>query len=903
MARCCQGLSAAAPAPAADLPSSSSGATRPAHLVRLLRAAGDDRLLSQGRRIHARIVSLGLEEELGNHLLRLYLKCESLGDVEEVFSRLEVRDEASWTTIITAYTEHGQAKRAIWMFHRMQQEGVRCDAVTFLAVLKACARLGDLSQGRSIHAWIVESGLEGKSVLANLLLHIYGSCGCVASAMLLFERMERDLVSWNAAIAANAQSGDLDMALELFQRMQLEGVRPARITLVITLSVCAKIRQARAIHSIVRESGLEQTLVVSTALASAYARLGHLDQAKEVFDRAAERDVVSWNAMLGAYAQHGHMSEAALLFARMLHEGIPPSKVTLVNASTGCSSLRFGRMIHACALEKGLDRDIVLGNALLDMYTRCGSPEEARHLFEGIPGNAVSWNTMIAGSSQKGQMKRALELFQRMQLEGMAPVRATYLNLLEAVASNPEEARAMAEGRKLHSRIVSCGYASEPAIGTAVVKMYASCGAIDEAAASFQRGAMEDRHDVVSWNAIISSLSQHGHGKRALGFFRRMDLHGVAPNQITCVAVLDACAGAAALTEGVIVHDHLRHSGMESNVFVATALASMYGRCGSLESAREIFEKVAVERDVVIFNAMIAAYSQNGLAGEALKLFWRMQQEGSRPDEQSFVSVLSACSHGGLADEGWEIFRSMRQSYGIAPSEDHYACAVDVLGRAGWLADAEELIRCMDVKPTVLVWKTLLGACRKYRDVDRGRLANSMVRELDPGDESAYVVLSNILAGAGKWDEAAEVRTEMESRGLRKQAGKSWIEIKSRVHEFVAGDRSHPRSEEIYRELERLHAEIREIGYVPDTRLVLRKVDEAEKERLLCQHSERLAIALGVMSSSTDTVRVMKNLRVCEDCHNATKFISKIVNKEIVVRDTHRFHHFVDGSCSCGDYW
>ena len=336
---------------------------------------------------------------------------------------------------------------------------------------------------------------------------------------------------------------------------------------------------------------------------------------------------------------------------------------------------------------------------------------------------------------------------------------------------------------------------------------------------------------------------------------------------------------------------------------VGSALLHMYAKCGSIDDARLAFDKME-ERNVITWNVMVRGLAQHGCGHEALQVFRSMIADGVKPDEISFVAVLSACSHSGLVDEGRRLFLAMTQDYGIERTVELCTCMVDVLGRARHLEEAKLLIGNMPVEADGATWGALRGACRTYGNVELGKLAANELLKLEPKDASAYVLLSNIYAAAGKWEEVLWVRTMMQERGIRKEPGRSWIEVDNKVHDFVVGDTSHSETKEIYAELRRLSETIKANGYIPDTRLVLRNIEEEEKELALCSHSEKLAIAYGLMRTPLgQPIRVFKNLRVCSDCHTATKFISKAIEREIVVRDANRFHHFQDGVCSCGDYW
>jgi pentatricopeptide repeat protein len=329
----------------------------------------------------------------------------------------------------------------------------------------------------------------------------------------------------------------------------------------------------------------------------------------------------------------------------------------------------------------------------------------------------------------------------------------------------------------------------------------------------------------------------------------------------------------------------------------------MYAKCGNLEKARDMFDKMH-QRDLVSWNVMIAGYAMHGCAREAVKLFEQMQLSGVNPTHVTLVSVLSACCHGGLVEEAWHYFDCMNEQYLITPAIEHYGCMVDVLGRAGFLKEAQEFMNRMPIKPDTTMWACLLGACRIHSNVELAQKVAEHLFELDSNNAAHYVLLSNIYAAADRWDDVGKVRKMMKDRRVQKPPGYSWVEVNKHVHTFLAGDSSHPQMQRIYAKLDCLSRQIKAAGYVPDTRFALIDVEENQKEQILFHHSEKLAVAFALINTPSGTViRVIKNLRVCGDCHSAIKFISKIVARQIIVRDVNRYHHFKDGQCSCGDYW
>eukprot|EP01018_Ginkgo_biloba_P031865 Gb_04144 [translate_table: standard] len=602
----------------------------------------------------------------------------------------------------------------------------------------------------------------------------------------------------------------------------------------------------------------------------------------------------------GTLCKRGRLKEALDSLHVMGQQSIRidiPAYTSLLRGCIDEKSLSEGKLVHAHMTESGFMLDLFLGNTLVNMYTKCGSLVDARRVLDKMPKrNVVSWTVMIAAYVSHGFSKEGLALFYEMQRTGIQPNEFTFASILPACANLADLER----GKEVHEEIRRSGFQSDVFVGSALVDMYVKCGNIEDARHVFDK--MPERN-VVSWNALMAGYVQNGHGEEALALFHEMLRLGIQPNEFTFATILPACANLAALEHGKGVHEEIIRSGFISNVFVGSALVDMYAKCGSIENALQVFATMP-KRDVVIWNAMIVGYSKHGCAMEALQLFEQMQHSDTVPDDVTFVGVLSSCCHAGLVDDGWQYFHSMSRRYNITPAVEHYSCMVDLLGRSGRLNEAQDLINKMEMKPNAAVWGSLLCACRIHANIELGKRAAERLFELDPTDATPYVLLSNIYAAAGRWDDIQNVRKMMKERSIKKKPGCSWIEVNKQVYVFLGGDTSHPQIQEIHAKLDKLSGQMREAGYVPDKKFVLSDVEEEQKEHLLCHHSEKLAIAFGLLNVPPGTpIRIIKNLRVCGDCHSAIKFISMIVAREIVVRDANRFHHFKYGQCSCGDYW
>ncbi|CAK9142959.1 unnamed protein product [Ilex paraguariensis] len=568
----------------------------------------------------------------------------------------------------------------------------------------------------------------------------------------------------------------------------------------------------------------------------------------------------------------------------------------LLNKCTQMSKLKEGRMVHTHFLNSQFKHYQVIQNTVLNMYAKCGSLEEARRVFDEMPTkDMVTWTALITGYSQNDRPEEALVLFPPMLRLDLKPNHFTFSSLLKASAARPSDR----EGRQIHGFCLKYGYDLNVYVGSALVDMYARCGYMNEAMFVFD--GMISKNEV-SWNALIAGYARKDEGENAVQLFMEMQRKDFKPTHFTYSSVFTGCASTGALEQGKWVHGHMIKSGLKLIAFVGNTLLDMYAKSGSIEDAKKVFDRL-IRRDVVSWNSMLSACAQHGLGKETVERFEEMLRIGVEPNGIAFLCVLTACSHAGLLDKGQYYFELMKK-YLVEPDVSHYVTIVDLLGRAGRLDLAERFIKEMPIEPTAAVWGALLGACRMHKNMELGAYAAERVFELDPYDSGPHVLLSNIYASAGRWSDAAKVRKMMRESGVKKEPACSWVEIENVVHLFVANDDAHPQREDIRKMWEEISARIKEIGYVPDTSHVLLFVDQQERETKLQYHSEKLALAFALLNAPPgSTIRIKKNIRVCGDCHTAFKFVSKLLDREIILRDTNRFHHFRGGFCSCGDYW
>lgn len=568
-----------------------------------------------------------------------------------------------------------------------------------------------------------------------------------------------------------------------------------------------------------------------------------------------------------------------------------------ITSFLSCRNLFQVRQVHAQIASYGAFRNLAVANKLLFMYAQHGALEDAHKLFDEMTlRDSYTWSVIVGGYAKVRDFSSCFWMFRDLFRCGITLDNYTTPIVIRACRDLED----LQFGRLIHCVALKCGLDYDHFVCASLVNMYARCKVIEDARQVFDK--MRKR-DLVTWTVMIGALAECRSAVESLALFDKMRDEGIVPDKMALVTVVYACAKLGAMNKARAIHDYINGNRFSLDVILGTAMIDMYAKCGSVDSARGIFDQMQV-RNVITWSAMIAAYGYHGQGEKALELFAMMLSSGILPNRITFVSLLYACSHAGLIEEGQRIFNSMWNDYGVRPDVKHYTCMVDLLGRAGRLDEALELIESMTVEKDERLWGALLGACWIHRRLDLAeRVARSLL-ELQVQNPGHYVLLSNIYANAGKWEDMAKARDLMTKGGLKKIPGWTWIEVDEKLYQFSAGDKTHPRSNEIYEMLKRLGEKLELAGYVPDTSYVLHDVDEEVKKGLLYAHSEKLAIAFGLLAIPQNyPIRITKNLRVCGDCHTFCKFVSSIERRTIILRDANRFHHFKEGVCSCRDYW
>lgn len=660
------------------------------------------------------------------------------------------------------------------------------------------------------------------------------------------------------------------------------------------LQTCKTQRETKQLHALSLKTGTFDHPSVASRFLALYAdpKINNLDYARFVLEQIQEPTLVCWNILIKCYVENQRSNDAIALFYELLH-ALTPDNSTLPCVIKGCARLNAieeGKQIHGLVLKIGFGRDKFVQSSLVSMYSKCGEIESARKVFDQMGDrDLVSWNSLLDGYSRCGEVELAMELFYQM------PDRDSFS--WTVLVDGFSKCGRIEKASEIFNQMPAKNLVS----WNAMINGYMKSRNFEMARQLFNQ--MPTRSQI-TWNSMIAGYEFNGKFMEALELFQAMLIEGLLPNHATLVGALSAVSGLAILSKGKWIHSFMVKNGFELDGVLGTSLIDMYSKCGSVESALTVFQTIP-RKKLGHWTAIIVGLGMHGMANNALELFSEMCKAGMKPHAITFLGVLNACSHAGLVDIGHYYFNKMIQDYGIEPTIEHYGCLVDLLCRAGYLEEANNIVENMPMKPNKVIWMSLLSGSRNYGNVNLCDYAAHRLMELAPETVGCYVILSNMYAVAGQWDKVSQVRELMKKKGITKEPGCSFIEHKDVLHEFIVGDKSHPQTKEIYSKLSEMREKLLSVGHVPDTSQVLLCLeDDKEKEAELENHSERLAIAFGLINVERGSpIRIIKNLRVCNDCHSVTKLLSEIYNREIIVRDSSRFHHFKNGFCSCKDFW
>ncbi|KAF4352331.1 hypothetical protein G4B88_000934 [Cannabis sativa] len=720
------------------------------------------RALNQGKQAHSQMIVSGFKPTVFvvNCLIQMYVKCCNLDYATKVFDGLTDKDTVSWNTMIFAY------------------------------------------------AW----------------------CGKMEFAQKFFDVMPtRDVVSWNSLVSGYLQNGNYMKSIGVCVQMRSSGMAFDPTSLAVFSKACSAIEDydlGIQIHCVAVKMGFDVDVVTGSSLLDMYAKCNKLKFSLQVFHELPEKNWVSWSAVIAGCVQNNHLLKALEMFKKMQIAGIGVSQSTYASVFRSCAGLSaygFGSQLHGHVIKTRFSSDVIVGTATLDMYAKCGSMSDARKLFNSMPNhNLQSYNAIIIGYARSGQGNEALYLFLLLLKSGLGYDEISLSGALGACAVM----KGHVEGLQLHGLAVKSRLRSNICVSNAILDMYGKCGYLIDASCMFSEMVIRD---AVSWNAIISAHEQNDNRDETLQIFVCMLRSRMEPDQFTygsvlkaCIkpdnftfaTILDACANLATVGLGMQLHAQIIKQELHSDSYISSTLVDMYSKCGNMQDSRLMFEK-ARKRDPVTWNAMICGYAHHGLGEEALKVFEDMQLENVNPNRSTFVSVLRACAHIGNVEKGLHYFHSMQTDYNLAPQLEHYSCMVDIIGRSGQLREALRLIEEMPFEADAIIWRTLLSICKLHGDIEVAEKAATSLLQLDSQDSAAYVLLSNIYADSGMWEEMSKMRRAMRSHRVKKEPGCSWIEVKDEVNAFFVGDMAHPRCNEIYEKLHLLVSEMKVAGYMP----------------------------------------------------------------------------------------
>nr|XP_048322762.1 pentatricopeptide repeat-containing protein At3g53360, mitochondrial-like isoform X2 [Ziziphus jujuba var. spinosa] len=620
---------------------------------------------------------------------------------------------------------------------------------TYAHLICACSSLRSLGHGKRIHEHILMSKCHVDLILQNHILNMYGKCGSLKDAIEVFDAMpQRNVVSWTSMISGYSQNGRDDDAIKLYFQMLRSGHRPDQFTFGSIIKACSGMDDAclgSQLHSHIIKSQSGYHLIPQNALIAMYTKFGQIKDAYKVFSYIRSKDLISWGSMIAGFSQLGYELEALHHFKEILcQDAYQPNEFIFGSVFSACSGLlqpEYGKQMHGICIKFGLGRNIFAGCSLCDMYGKCGLLESAKRVFYNIDRpDLVSWNAIISGCANSGDVNEAISFFTQARGMGLVPNDVTLLSLLSACTSPL---------------------------------------------------------------AVHQACMQHNQPGDVFRLMKLMLISTIKPDHVTLSNAVAACAEIASEEVGNQVHCFSVKSGLVSNVSVINSLIDMYTKCGSLENAQKLFDLME-NPDVVSWSSLIMGYAQFGYGEKAIQLFIMMRGLGVKPNEVTFVGVLTACSHIGMIEEGWQIYRTMENKYGIVPTKEHCSCMVDLLARAGFLNEAEDFIQQMEFDPDIVVWKTLLAACKTHGNVELAKQAAENIIKIDPFNSAAHVLLCSIYASSGCWGDVARLRNFMKERGVMKVPGQSWIEVKGNFHVFLAEDTLHPERGKIYEMLEEL---------------------------------------------------------------------------------------------------
>ncbi|XP_044507953.1 pentatricopeptide repeat-containing protein At2g40720 [Mangifera indica] len=779
----------------------------------VLKASASLPNLRYGKTIHSTIITMGLQFDpyIASSLINMYVKCASLPLAVHVFDKLSesevlAQDISVWNSIIDGYFRFGHMIEGIHQFCRMQTLGIRPDAYTLSILLGVCNDGGlGYNEGRQIHGYIVRNIGNGDSFLDTAIINMYLTWGRLEYAWYVFDMLSNksSVVLWNVMIGGFSEKGLWDCSLELYSLGKNEDVKFASTSFSGALTACGNgenVSFGMQVHCDVVKMGFQSDPYVYTSLLIMYAKCKMIETAEKIFHLIQEKEIEVWNAMISSYTNNGYAYDALEVSKQMRLNAIPYDSFTMMNvlSSSGIIGLYdFGRSVHAELVKRPIQSNIAIQSALMTMYAKCGSYLDAKLVFSTMKErDVVAFGSMISGLCHNSKFEEALDFFRAMDVDVMKPDS----NIMVSVMSACSGLENVDLGRQIHGFVIKCGFQLDFFVASSLIDMYSKCGFAELAGNVFSD---MPHKNLVVWNSMISCYCRNGMPELSIKLFPEIVQHGFYPDSVSITSVLVAISSTAALIQGKIIHGYLTRLKIPCDVQVENALIDMYIKCGFLKYAEYIFENMS-QKDSVTWNSMIAGYGFHGECLKAVELFDQMKRSGVRPDGVTFLSLLSSCNHSGLVKLGLHLFQSMKADYGIEPKMEHFVNIVNLLGRTGCLDDAYSFVKSMPIEPDRSVWLSLLCACRVHHSLELGELAARNLLKLEPNRGSNYVQLVHLYGEAEMWDQAANLRTSMKEKGLKKNPGCSWIEQRNKVDIFFSGDSSSENTIKIYETLNSL---------------------------------------------------------------------------------------------------
>ncbi|KAM0023383.1 putative tetratricopeptide-like helical domain superfamily [Helianthus debilis subsp. tardiflorus] len=735
--------------------------------------------IEEGVLLHEQIGKRGLESDvfIGTGLVDLYCKCGHLVRARQVFDKMPERDVVVWNAMVAGLSQSLDFDQAIELFRSMQlRGGVEPNSVSLLNLFPAIHKLSSVRLCKCVHGYVTRRNFP--NTVMNGLIDVYSKCERMDIAYRIFESMhEPDDVSWGTLMAGFALNGCHYEVLELFDQMKNNNLNVNIVSVVSALAAAGETKdlvKGKMIHECVKKNKFDSDIRVSTPLITMYAKCGELEKAQRLFHNLSGKDMVAWSAVIAAFAQSGYHEEAISLFSDMQYAGFKPSIITLVGVLPACAELcvtKLGKSVHGYSIKHDMVSDISIETSLVSMYAKFEDFASAMIVFDRMfHKEVVAWNALINRYAQIGEANLAMKMFCRLRLTEVRPDPGTVVGVVSALAHLAD----LNLGASVHALVTKHGFESDCHVNNALIDMYSKSRSLSSAERLF---GLTKSQDQVLWNVMIGAYTRNGCAQESISMFHRMKSKGFRPSLVTFVNTLPAVAYLAAVKEGTSLHASIFRMGFHSHTIILNGLVDMYSKCGRVDLSEAVFNEIN-DKDTVSWNVMLAGYALNGSVDCAFGFFSRMQDNLVEIDPVSFLSLLSACRHAGLVKEGKRVFKLMKEKHNIEPKLEHYACMVDMLGRAGLFDETLRLIESMQMEPDGGVWGSLLGACQMHGNVKLAELALDNLVRLEPRNQAHYVVLSSIYAQSGRWADARSLRLKMIESGVKKTPGCSWVSEK-----------------------------------------------------------------------------------------------------------------------------